>query len=301
MKQLEPDCQHYTEVKIKIPTTTCFGHFLAGLQKEWFARIAHHSRSLCPSHGGRGWGGNTLSQSQTISQKKRLRWTQSHTISQKKRLRWNHKIDFTHSSLDNWTTDNWFFWPPCPPSKFLCRWFERQRAGSPTVPTPTSPSSRGSAMSNGFGGRALRFVPVLDTDLIWSGLKVGCGLWFQHDHFSRWVLERTVPEAFPPLSWMRCGRRSLRPMLSTSLGRKRLLCHSGFILFLLPPIHHPHCSDALYLATRGSARVLDKEGELGLLEVGAVADFLLVDMQGEFPLFWLLCSQGWQTRASQGN
>ena len=114
-------------------------------------------------------------------------------------------------------------------------------------------------------------------------------------------MERTVPEAFPPLSWTRCGRRSLRPMLSTSLGRKRLLCHSGFILFLLPPIHHPHCSDALYLATRGSARVLDKEGELGLLEVGAVADFLLVDMQGEFPLFWLLCSQGWQTRASQGN
>ena len=103
-------------------------------------------------------------------------------------------------------------------------------------------------------------------------------------------MERTVPEAFPPLSWTRCGRRSLRPMLSTSLGRKRLLCHSGFILFLLPLIHHPHCSDALYLATRGSARVLDKEGELGLLEVGAVADFLLVDMQGDFPLFWLLCT-----------
>ena len=41
------------------------------------------------------------------------------------------------------------------------------------------------------------------------------------------------------------------------------------------------CSDALYLATRGSAKVLAREGELGLLEGGAVADFLLVDMNGE--------------------
>ena len=40
-------------------------------------------------------------------------------------------------------------------------------------------------------------------------------------------------------------------------------------------------SDALYLATRGSAKVLAREGELGLLEGEAVADFLLVDMNGE--------------------
>ena len=40
-------------------------------------------------------------------------------------------------------------------------------------------------------------------------------------------------------------------------------------------------SDALYLATRGSAKLLCKESELGLLEGGAVADFLLVDMNGE--------------------
>jgi len=39
-------------------------------------------------------------------------------------------------------------------------------------------------------------------------------------------------------------------------------------------------SDALYLATRGSAKVLAREGELGLLEGEAVADFLLVDMNG---------------------
>jgi len=39
-------------------------------------------------------------------------------------------------------------------------------------------------------------------------------------------------------------------------------------------------SDALYLATRGSAQLLEKEGELGLLEGGALADILLVDMQG---------------------
>ena len=50
----------------------------------------------------------------------------------------------------------------------------------------------------------------------------------------------------------------------------------------------PALSDALYLATRGSAQLLEKEGELGLLEGGALADILLVDMQGGwnyFPLF----------------
>ena len=56
-------------------------------------------------------------------------------------------------------------------------------------------------------------------------------------------------------------------------------------LFLCQP---PALSDALYLATRGSAQLLGKEGELGLLEGGALADILLVDMQGgwnSFPLF----------------
>ena len=44
--------------------------------------------------------------------------------------------------------------------------------------------------------------------------------------------------------------------------------------------HPTNLSDALYLATRGSAQLLEKEGELGLLEGGALADILLVDMQG---------------------
>ena len=49
---------------------------------------------------------------------------------------------------------------------------------------------------------------------------------------------------------------------------------------------HSHArSDALYLATRGSAQLLEKEGELGLLEGGALADILLVDMQGGWNSF----------------
>jgi len=40
-------------------------------------------------------------------------------------------------------------------------------------------------------------------------------------------------------------------------------------------------SDALYLATRGSAGLLGREGELGVLEAGALADLLLVDMDGQ--------------------
>ena len=49
----------------------------------------------------------------------------------------------------------------------------------------------------------------------------------------------------------------------------------------------PALSDALYLATRGSAQLLEKEGELGLLEGGALADILLVDMQGGWNSFAL--------------
>jgi len=39
-------------------------------------------------------------------------------------------------------------------------------------------------------------------------------------------------------------------------------------------------SDALYLATRGGAQLLDRDGELGILEVGGLADILLVNMEG---------------------
>jgi len=38
-------------------------------------------------------------------------------------------------------------------------------------------------------------------------------------------------------------------------------------------------SDALYLATRGGAQLLDRK-DLGVLEVGALADILLIDMNG---------------------
>ena len=40
-------------------------------------------------------------------------------------------------------------------------------------------------------------------------------------------------------------------------------------------------SDALYLATRGSAKLLDMEADLGGLEEGKLADLLVVDMSGE--------------------
>jgi len=43
----------------------------------------------------------------------------------------------------------------------------------------------------------------------------------------------------------------------------------------------PAPSDALYLATRGGAGLLGREGELGVLEAGALADLLLVDMDGQ--------------------
>ena len=40
-------------------------------------------------------------------------------------------------------------------------------------------------------------------------------------------------------------------------------------------------SDVLYLATRGGARLLDREHELGALEVGQLFDSLLIDMEGD--------------------
>ena len=40
-------------------------------------------------------------------------------------------------------------------------------------------------------------------------------------------------------------------------------------------------SDALYLATRGGAGLLDMEDDLGALEPGMQADMILVDMDGE--------------------
>jgi len=46
--------------------------------------------------------------------------------------------------------------------------------------------------------------------------------------------------------------------------------------------HHPiQFSDALYLATRGGAILLDMENDLGALEAGKKADILLVDMTGQ--------------------
>ena len=47
--------------------------------------------------------------------------------------------------------------------------------------------------------------------------------------------------------------------------------------------HQPiQFSDALFLATRGGAALLDMEQDMGALEVGKLADLLLVDMKGEF-------------------
>ena len=40
-------------------------------------------------------------------------------------------------------------------------------------------------------------------------------------------------------------------------------------------------TDSVYLATRGGAQLLDMEGDLGTLETGKLADFILVDMQGK--------------------
>ena len=96
-------------------------------------------------------------------------------------------------------------------------------------------------------------------------------------------MERTALEDSPHPYWMRCAKQSWRQMSSTSQERRRLHCHSGWNVSSLSPSIVPalNCSDALYLATRGSAKVLAREGELGLLEGGAVADFLLVDMNGE--------------------
>ena len=39
-------------------------------------------------------------------------------------------------------------------------------------------------------------------------------------------------------------------------------------------------ADSVYLATLGGAQLLDMEENLGSLEPGKLADFLLVDMQG---------------------
>ena len=46
--------------------------------------------------------------------------------------------------------------------------------------------------------------------------------------------------------------------------------------------HQPiQFSDALFLATRGGAALLDMEQEIGALEEGMLADVLLVDMKGK--------------------
>ena len=40
-------------------------------------------------------------------------------------------------------------------------------------------------------------------------------------------------------------------------------------------------ADAIYLATRGGAALLDMEDTLGSLEAGKLADFIVVDMNGK--------------------
>ena len=155
------------------------------------------------------------------------------------------------------------------------RWCNQPGAGSPTVQTPTSLSSLAFATSSGFAGRVSRspLAMVVSLKLL--------DIWTEHDQLSRWVLERTALEDSPLPSWTRCGKQSLRQMSFTSLERRRLHCHSGWNVSSPSIVPALNCSDALYLATRGSAKVLAREGELGLLEGGAVADFLLVDMNGE--------------------
>ena len=50
---------------------------------------------------------------------------------------------------------------------------------------------------------------------------------------------------------------------------------------LIGPGYSPlQFSDALYLATRGSAALLNMEHSLGALQPGHLADMLLVDMEG---------------------
>ena len=63
----------------------------------------------------------------------------------------------------------------------------------------------------------------------WIELKVRCDIWVQHDHFSRWVLERTALEDSHHLSWTRCAKQSQHQMLSTSLDWRTPHCHSGWI------------------------------------------------------------------------
>jgi len=58
--------------------------------------------------------------------------------------------------------------------------------------------------------------------------------------------------------------------------------------------------EALHIATRGSARVLGQEHELGVLEAGYLADIILVDLEGMHhqPLHSISASLVYNTRAS---
>ena len=60
---------------------------------------------------------------------------------------------------------------------------------------------------------------------------------------------------------------------------------------LIGPGYSPlQFSDALYLATRGSAALLNMEHSLGALQPGHLADMLLVDMEGNIALAPMITS-----------
>ena len=56
---------------------------------------------------------------------------------------------------------------------------------------------------------------------------------------------------------------------------------SNSLTFSRPGYEPLQYSDALYLATRGSANILDMDS-IGALNVGMQADIILVDMEGGF-------------------
>jgi len=56
---------------------------------------------------------------------------------------------------------------------------------------------------------------------------------------------------------------------------------SNTFTFSQPDYQPIHFSDALYLATRGGASLLDMDRQLGSLDTGKLADILLVDMKGK--------------------
>ena len=58
VKELEPDCNHYTEVAQQQKHSLSFDA-IAGVQKKWPPGIEDYSCPLCPSYRGGGWGTST--------------------------------------------------------------------------------------------------------------------------------------------------------------------------------------------------------------------------------------------------